>query len=137
MEQRRKEGFLNLTVPNRSQIGKKVVFVARPGDSLRSDPVFGHGAWSSWGGWYDDPIWIEKPADWPRGGSGLMVVTGTLAECRDVPAFRLDTNSDAPFATGLPVPPDDDLQAMRRRLVIAGVSWELVEIPHAKETEKP
>ncbi len=137
VEQRRKEGYVNLTVPGRSQIGKNVVFVSRPGYSLKSDPVFGHGAWSSGGGRGDDPIWIEKPADWPSGGSGLMVVTGTLAERRDVPVFRLDANTDSRFAAGLPVPDGDDLAAVRHRFVIVDVSWELAMNPPAKETEKP
>jgi hypothetical protein len=126
-ERLRKAGYEHLTVPTRSQLGKKVVFVTSPGRSLLSDPVFGHGSWSSWCGWYDAPVWIEKPADWPKGGPGLMVVTGTLAERHDVPVFRLDADVNAPFQTGLPVPSDQDAEEVKQRYLVVDVTWQLLK----------
>jgi hypothetical protein len=126
-ERLRQAGYENLTVPTRSQLGKKVVFVTNPGLSLLSDPVFGHGSWSSWCSWHDAPIWIKKPADWPESGTGLMVVTGTLAERHDVPVFRLDADVNAPFQTGLPVPADQDIEAIKQRYLVVDVTWQLLK----------
>jgi hypothetical protein len=126
-ERLRKAGYENLTVPTRSQLGKKVVFVTKPGLALLSDPVYGHGTWSSWCSWYDAPVWIEKPADWPESGTGLMVVTGTLAERHDVPVFRLDADVSAPFQTGLPVLASQDADQIKRRYIVVDVTWQLVK----------
>ena len=137
VERLRKDGYENLTVPTRSQLDKKVVFVTKPGLALLSDPVFGHGTWSSWCSWYNAPIWIEKPADWPRGGKGLMVVTGTLVEHCDVPAFKLDSDLAAPFHAGLPVPAGENVEDVGRRYIIVDVSWNLVNAPKPKQPEDP
>lgn len=70
---------------------------------------------------------MEKQPQWPDGGVGFVVVTGTVVERTDVPVFKLDP--ELPFGAGLPVPQGYDAEDIRRRYVIGDVQWELVEKP--------
>lgn len=124
VERKRREGYTDLTVPTKSQVGRKVVLVVTPG--YKEFPVFGYWSQSSWRGWQAEPVWFDKPPTWPKYGDGVVVVTGTLAERNDVPTFPL--NLVEPFASGLPVPPGYDAAEIRRRYVLTDAQGEMVEV---------
>ena len=125
VERKRKEGFIDLTSPTKSLVGKKVVYVTSLGMSFNRDPIFGYATWSTWCSWNDEPVWVDKSPNWPAAGKGLVVVTGTLVERNDVPVFML--NPDEPFGPGLPVPPGYDAEDIRRRYVIVDAVGQVVE----------
>ena len=74
----------------------------------------------------DGEVWIDQLDAWPAELEGRVVrVRGTLAERDDVPAFV--QRPGEPIAAGVPVEREEDLAAARRRVVLAGATWERAE----------
>nr|MCU0981053.1 hypothetical protein [Pirellulaceae bacterium] len=132
VERRRREGHAVLTIPTKSQVGHKVVFVTS-GHRPTHEPPFGHQVLSYWSGSRGEPVWLEirlaTPTQSNLSGLDHVVVTGTLAERNDLPVFVFDPTQ--PWGTGLPVPPGYDVEDIRRRHVIVDVKWELVDSARA------
>jgi hypothetical protein len=76
----------------------------------------------------DFSIWVDLPNDaWPDGmyhgndKGDVVVVTGTVVQRADVPAF-IPKDGEPPMQ-GVAMPPGTDLEEARKRYILENVTW--------------
>ncbi len=79
----------------------------------------------------DFQVWVDLPDQaWPDGmyhgpdDGDMVVVTGTVTQRADVPAFI--PKDGEPMGQGVTMPPGTDLEEARKRYILVDVTWKPV-----------